>query len=230
MLKIFRILARGAAAQAEEDLFDRNALLILDQQIRETRAALERSRLTLGRAIAGDKNEARRQVEVEARAKDLEERAVAALAAGREDLAREAAEAIAELEAERDAIRTARARFATEIARIRAILADATRRQAELERGRRVAAASEAVRRLRRDDFPGDRATLREAEATLARLRTLQAEAAETEAALDEADEPGRDIADKLESEGFGRRTRPTASEVMERLRRQAGTSAPLPA
>lgn len=230
MLSIFRILARGAAAQASEELFDRNALLILDQQIRETRAALERSRLTLGRAIAGDKAEARRQAEIEARVKDLEERAVAALAAGREDLACEAAEAIAELEAERDAIRSARAGFATEIARIRAVVSDATRRQAELERGRRVAAASEAVRRLHRDDAPGEHATLREAEATLARLRTLQAEAAETEAALDEVDEPDRDIADRLESEGFGRRTRPSASEVMERLRRQAAVGTPLPA
>ncbi|WP_336489427.1 PspA/IM30 family protein [Methylobacterium nigriterrae] len=239
MLKMFRTLARGAAARAAEDLFDRNALLILDQQIRETRAALERSRRALAAAIAGDRAEARLGEAVAARARDLEERAVAALGAGREDLAREAAEAIAELEAEQEAIRAARARFEAEVARIRAVVADAGRRQAELERGRRAAAAAEAVRRLGAGVGAGigagaeDGATLREAEATLARLRALQAEAADTEAALAEAG-PGSeaclDIAERLEREGFGARTRPSGGAVLERLRRKAGLGAAEPA
>ena len=53
MLKLLDLLARGNVARAAEDLYDRNALLILDQQIRETRAALERSRRALALAIAG---------------------------------------------------------------------------------------------------------------------------------------------------------------------------------
>lgn len=225
MLKLFRLLARGAAARAAEDFFDQNALLILDQQIRETRASLERSRRALAVAIAGDRAEARRAEAAEARAQDLETRAVAALKAGREDLAAEAAEAIAELEAERDAIRAARATFTAEVARIRETVAEAGRRQAELERGRRVAAAAEAVRRLGASARPQDTTTLREAEATLARLRELQAETADTEAALAEA-EPGADIAERLKREGFGGSDRPTGSAVLERLRRSAGLAA----
>lgn len=221
MLRLFRTLARGAAAKAEEDLFDRNALLILDQQIRETRAALERSRQALAASVAGDRAEERRLGEVEARSADLETRAVAALQAGREDLAAEAAEAIAALEAECDAIRSARARFATEVARIRAVVADATRRQAELERGRRIAAAAETARRLRVSPVTRDRATLKEAEATLTRLRALQTEADDTEEALREA-EPGADLAERLEREGFGPSTRPAPSAVLSRLRAQA--------
>lgn len=225
MFNLFRTLARGAAAQAREDLIDRNALLILDQQIRETRVSLERSRMALAAAVAGDKAEARRLAEVEARATDIEERAVAALDAGREDLAREAADAIAELEAEAEAVRTARTRFARELTRIRVAVADATRRQAELERGRRIAAAAESARRLGVAAAPEDRATLREAEATLARLRSLQAQSADTEAALTEA-EPGADIAERLEREGFGKPTRPTGSAVLERLRRRSTAEA----
>ncbi|MDR7039909.1 phage shock protein A [Methylobacterium sp. BE186] len=225
MLKMLRLLARGAAARAAEDLFNQNALLILDQQIRETRASLERSRQALAVAIAGDRAEARRAEAAEARASDLEIRAVAALRAGREDLAAEAAETIAELERERDAIRTARATFAAEVARIRETVADAGRRQAELERGRRVAAASEAVRRLGAGTRPQETATLREAEATLARLRELQAEASNTEAALAEA-EPGADIAERLRREGFGGDDRPTGAAILERLRRSAGLAA----
>lgn len=221
MFKLFRTLARGAAAQAQEDLIDRNALLILDQQIRETRAALERSRMALAAAMAGDKAEARRLAEVEARAADLEERAIAALKAGRDDLAAEAAEAIADLETERDAVNAARLRFTRETARIRAIVADATRRQAELERGRRLAAAAESARRLGITATPQDQATLREAEATLARLRHLQTQAADTEAALAEI-EPAGDIAERMEREGFGRARRPTGGTVLDRLRLRA--------
>lgn len=221
MLKLFRILARGTAARANEEFLDRHALLILDQQVRETRAALERSRRALAAAVAADQAEGRKLAEIEARAADLETRAVAALGAGREDLATEAAEAIAELEAERDAIRTARNRYTTEVARIRGVVADATRRQAELERGRRTAAAAEAVRRMRVNPGPGELATLTEAEATLARLRDLQQEATDTEAALAEA-EPGSDIAERLEREGFGPRTKPSAETVLDRLRRRA--------
>lgn len=221
MLRLFRTLARGAAAKAEEDLFDRNALLILDQQIRETRAALERSRQTLAASMAGDRAEERRLAAAETRAADLETRAVAALHAGRDDLAGEAAEAIAELESERDAIRAARTRFAVEMARIRAVVADATRRQAELERGRRLAAAAETARRLRVASAPQDRATLTEAEATLTRLRTLQAEAEDTEAAL-RAVEPGIDVAARMERAGFGPSTRPSSSAILDRLRSRA--------
>jgi len=221
MFDLFRTLARGAAAQAREDIIDRNALLILDQQIRETRAALERSRMALATAEAGDKAEARRLAQVEARAADLEERAVAALAAQQDGLAGEAAEAIAELEAEGAAIRTARDRFARERERLRAVVADAARRQAELERGRRIAAAAESARRLGVAAAPEDRATLREAEATLARLRARQAQAADIDAALAES-EPGADIAERLEREGFGKPTRPTAATVLERLRGRA--------
>ncbi len=225
MFKLFGILARGHAARAGEELFDRNALLILDQQVRETRAGLERGRQALAVALAGDRAEARRLEEAEARAAGLEGQAVAALRGGREDLAAEAAAAIADLEAERDAIKAARARFSAEIARIRETVADAARRQAELERGRRVAAANEAVRRLGAGAARQDAATLREAEATLARLRALQAEAADTEAALAEAD-PGRSVGERLERAGFGPGPQRTEGAVMERLRRRAAEMA----
>lgn len=222
MLTLLRTLARGAAAQACEEAHDRHALLVLDQQIRETAADLERGRRMLAAAMAGDSAEARRLTQVEARAADLETRAVAALAAGREDLAREAAEAITSLEAERDALRAARATFAAEVVRMRTVLADATRRQAALERGRRVAAASEAVRRLRRTEGVRDRATLRDAEATLTRLQRIQAEATDTDDALAAIETPEEALAERLEREGFGPRTRPSSDDVLARLRSRA--------
>src|SRR5712675_3143850 len=119
MFKTVLTLFRGGVAAAGEELEDRSALLILDQQMRDAAAAVERSKRTLALAIAGDQQEGRRLDATNARIADLEVRATAALDGGREDLAREAAEQIAALEAERDAAMTARTLFATEIARLK---------------------------------------------------------------------------------------------------------------
>src|SRR5258708_20299480 len=99
MFKTIVTLMRGAAAAAEEQVADRSALLILDQQIRDAAAAIERSKRALALAIAQDEAEGKRLDITLKRIADLEERARAALAGGREDLAGEAAEAIPRMEA-----------------------------------------------------------------------------------------------------------------------------------
>jgi phage shock protein A len=232
MLKTLITLIRGSAAAAEQELADRTALLVLDQQIRDAAGALDRGRRALAVAIAQDEAEGTRLESTLARLADLEERACAALAAGREDLATEAAEAIAIMEADRDAIRQARALFAAEAARLKAAVANAAHRLAELERGRRIAQAAEAVRRLKAGcGTPGSapNAALADAEATLKRLRERQTEDAAADAALHSLD-PGtaaEAVASRLEAAGFGRRTRPTAADVLERLRKRADAAAP---
>ena len=60
MFKTVLTLFRGSVAAAGEELEDRSALLILDQQIRDAGAAVERSKRTLALAIAGDQQEGRR--------------------------------------------------------------------------------------------------------------------------------------------------------------------------
>src|SRR5882724_11217389 len=93
MLKTFVTLMRGAAARAEEGVADRNALLLLDQQIRDAGGAIERGKRALALAIAQDEADGRRLAAILGQLADLEERACAALAGGREDLAAEAAAA-----------------------------------------------------------------------------------------------------------------------------------------
>jgi hypothetical protein len=129
------------------------------------------------------------------------------------------------MEADRDAMREARAMFAKEIARLRRDVTGASHRLNELERGRRIAHAAEAVRRLRAGGVrPSAGPTgLAEAEATLRRLRERQAEEAAADAAMEslEIGEAGVSIADRLEAAGFGRRTKPSAAAVLERLRQR---------
>jgi phage shock protein A len=84
MFKTLITLCRGAAAAADEEIVDRNAILILDQQIRDAAGALQRGKRALATAIVHDDAERKRIESISTRINDLEERAVAALAAGRE--------------------------------------------------------------------------------------------------------------------------------------------------
>ncbi|MDN3275876.1 PspA/IM30 family protein [Frankia sp. RB7] len=224
MFKTVVTLFRGSVAAAGEELEDRTALLILDQQMRDAAGAVERSKRTLALAIAQDQQEGRKLEATVARIADLETRAVAALDGSREDLAKEAAEAIAGLEADRDAALTARALFATEIARLKRHVATAQARITELDRGRRVARASEAVRSLRRCGIEAARpyeSTLPEAESTLRRLRERQLEAQAADDALVELDAATGPLAtaERLAEQGFGPRLKTTADDVLARLK-----------
>ena len=233
MLKTIVTLVRGAAFRAEEEFADRSALLILDQQIRDAAAGIERAKRALAVAIAQDEAEGKRLETTLARIADLEERAVAALNGGSEELAAEAAEAIAVMEADRDAIREARATFAREIggaegdgAQVRASGWPSS------SAGGASRLAAESVRRLKTGSGlagPSGATALADAEATLRRLRERQAEDAAADERLQALDtEPNpAGVADKLEAAGFGKRTRPTAADVLERLKQKTGASAP---
>jgi phage shock protein A len=223
MFKTVVTLLRGSVAAAGEELEGRTALLILDQQMRDAAAAIERSKRTLALAIAQDQQEGRRLETSNARIADLETRATAALD-GREDLAKEAAEAIASLEADRDAAMTARALFASEIARLKRQVASAQARITELDRGRRLARASAAVRSLRCSGIElarPDESWLPEAENTLKRLRERQIEAQTADDALVELDAATGPLAtaEKLAEQGFGPRLKTTADDVLARLK-----------
>jgi phage shock protein A len=237
MLKTLVTLFRGAAFRAEEEFADRSALLILDQQIRDAAAGIERAKRALAVAIAQDEAEGKRLETTLARIADLEERAVAALNGGSEELAAEAAEAIAVMEADRDSIREARATFAREIAGLKSTVRKSSQRFAELERGRRIASAAESVRRLKAGSglgasglgAPGGATALADAEATLRRLRERQFEDAAAADAFETLDtEPNpSSVADRLEAAGFGKRTRPTGASVLDRLKQKTGAAAP---
>ena len=232
MLKTLITLVRGRTFAIAEEVADQNALLILDQQMRDATGALDTAKKALAVAIAQESQESQRLDGTRAQIEDLETRAVAAIEAGRDDLATEAAEAIATLEAERDASLTARALFAAEIAKLKRHVLQQQMRFSQLDRGRRIARAAEAVRIARRGRIEGApifAGTLVEAEATLARLREHQVEADAAEEAFNALDAVTGPIAapHKLSAEGFGPRLRPNATDVLARLRERAAGGKP---
>jgi phage shock protein A len=232
MFKTRITLVRGQTAAIGADVADHHVLVVIDQQMRDAGAARDRAKRALAVAVAQQGREEQRMSATHAQIADLETRAIAAIRAGRDDLAAEAAEIIAGLAVERDAAATAHALFAGEIAKLRRHVRQQELRLSQLERERRIARAAEAVRIARRgrvEAAPIFAGTLAEAEATLARLRERQVEADDAEAALDALDSAAGPaaVAERLAAEGFGPRCKPDTADILARLRQRAADSAP---
>lgn len=230
MFKTVVTLIRGRAFEAEERLADRHALSLLDQQMRDSAASVERAKKALALAVAQDRAEERKLAATREQIAELETRAVEALKGGREDLAAKAAENIAVLEGDAQAAEKARTIFSAEIAKLERHVRGQSTRLAELERGRRIARAAESVRVMRRgrlEDAPCRQATLSEAETTLARLREQQTQACAAETVLDtlDAEPQAESLNETLANEGFGPPVKPRAGDVLARLKEKAGAS-----
>jgi phage shock protein A len=230
MFKTVTTFLRGKQSEAREAFIDANALTLIDQYLRDAGQDLQKARRALAIAKAQEVAEETRITDITRRITDLEERALAALNGGREDLASDAAQAIADLEIDRTASESALGQFCSATAKLKRRVDDAERRITELDRGRRTARISEAVRQLRAPvallpNAPSG--ALADAEATLKRLKERQAQD-EAIANAAEEDCAARDvsaIADKLEAAGFGTATRPNARSVLERLKAKAATT-----
>jgi phage shock protein A len=217
MFKQILTLLRGQAHEAAASITQRNALVLLDQQIRDAGNAIRTAQRALATAMAEDQQEGQRLITIINRLAGLEDRARAALAAKRDDLALLAAETIAGLEMDREAGAQAQRLIATEIIRLRQIVQDAERRFAELQRGRRLARIGEAA--IRSNLAGLDTNTLREAETTLAALRTRQETQAIAQDALEQLTGAPGQIEERLSQAGFGAPPRPTAASVLARLK-----------
>jgi phage shock protein A len=186
MLKQFFALVRGGLYETAEAVTDRNGLTILRQQIRDCAQAVTAARKAVAIAIAQNEQELEQKARLVTRIEDLETRAVAALRQDKAALAREAAGSIALLEAEREVSERAQQSFGAEIERLKRIVRGSEARLRELQRGERIAAAADRTQRLRNGAPNAGLSALRDAEATLLRLRASQKEIDAAATALDE--------------------------------------------
>ena len=223
MFKLFVTLLRGRNADTAEALTDAAALPILRQQLRDSAAGVETARRAVAMVMAYAEREKKNAARIAAQCADLELRALDALAKGREDLAAEAAGAIAQLEAEADTTARAIATYDGEITHLRGVLADSEARLRDLQRGQRLAIATDHTQRLRGAAPLAATASLTEAEATLARLQQRQAMTEATRAAmLDLSASSSADaMRDRLAAAGCGAALRPDAASVLLRLKSQ---------
>ncbi|MDJ0613469.1 MAG: PspA/IM30 family protein [Rhizobiaceae bacterium] len=225
MFKSMFALIRGTSHEAAQNVADRNAMVILRQQIRDSAEAVTSAKKAVAIATAQNEQEKRQHAKLIERIEDLEIRTISALENGETELAKEAAEAIAILEAERDASAEAQKSFTTEIERLKRVVLQSESRLRDLKRGHRIADATDKTQRLRQSAPNTGLSALQDAESTLTRLRERQMEMDAAANVLDDmAKENNPDaIAQKLSEAGCGAPITSTADQVLARLQTKSG-------
>lgn len=213
MRMMFRVLG-GVPPGSNEDW---GALADIEGKARGALVAHGDARRALAVALATDRRDTERHAALTARAADLEGRAIEAARAGRDDLARAAAEAIAFLEDEASTAAQAVAAVDAAVARMRGLVEDQRRRLAAIDRGRRLATVRAAL--SRRIATPCRQEPLVQAEEALEALASRQDDA-ETIAGF--CDDGSRLVEDMAEA-GFGPSLRPMPRDVLARIRAKAG-------
>ena len=222
MFTTLKTLFAGASARSEEKLQDHFAIELIDQKIREAEANLAAAKATLATLIQRQRQELRLYEGLENRMADLTTRAREALAQGREDLAGEAAGAIAEMENEHALRRGTLDRLEARILQLRSAVEAGHRRIVDLKQG---AVTARAIRRdqdiqARMSRTVAGPSAADEAEKLIRRV-TEREDPFEQGQILKEIDDglSNADITEKLSDAGFGAALKSTRSSVLDRLR-----------
>lgn len=222
MFSTLKTLMDGANARADDRLKDVYAIELIEQRIREADANLSAAKMTLASLIQRKRSEEKLVAKLDARITDLTTRATEALDSNRNDLAQQAAQAIADMENERRIRQDTVDAHVTRIGQLQMSIEAAHRRLVDLRQG---AITARAVRReqktqVRLNKTLAGPSAADEAE-TLIRRVVDQNDPFEQSQILGEIDRSlsGTDIAQTLESEGFGVATKSTATSVLDRLK-----------
>jgi phage shock protein A len=194
----------------------------LDRSIAAAASAHVAARRALAIAVAEESREIARRDSLTSKVADLENRAVQAIRAGRDDLALAASETIAAIHTEIEASERASSRFAADVALARREVDSQRRRLADLDRGRRLARVGSALNGAASSSHPA-RDALAEAEAALQRINVDNDDAR----AIREAMAPQADrLIERLSHDGFGSPVTVRPADVMARLRMMAAAPA----
>ena len=214
-------LLSASQSRAKDRVRDAFAIELIDQKIRESEAALKTAKATLAGLIQRQRSEARSLDALTARITDMTARARAALTAGNDALAAEAASALAQMHNEATQRRATCDRFDQKVLRLRASVEAGHRRIIDLRQG---AVQARAVKReqdmqMRLHRHGGD-TSVAEAEEMIARVlgRDDPFEQAEILSDIDR-DLSHDGLADRMADAGLGAATRITAASVLADLK-----------
>lgn len=222
MLKTLATLIQGQNARAEDRVRDAFAIELIDQKIRESESSLRAAKATLASLIQRQRSEEKQHGTLKTRIADLTRRAKDALENEREDMAQEAARAIANMENEMTVRAETLDRLEQKIIRLRSSIEAGHRRIIDLKQG---AIQARAVRReqtiqMRMVKSGAHETSVEEAEELIARVlgRDDPFERSEIISEINR-DLTGGSIADRMADAGFGPATRSTADDVLARLK-----------
>ncbi|MEO1638553.1 MAG: PspA/IM30 family protein [Pseudomonadota bacterium] len=223
MFKTLATLIVGQNARAEDRVRDAFAIELIDQKIRESENSLRAAKATLASLIQRQRAEEKQFTNLQSRISDLTKRAKEALDSDRDDLAEEAARAIATMENELTVRRETRDRLDQKVVRLRSSIEAGHRRIIDLKQG---AIQARAVRREQTIQMKmvqsGATSTgaVEEAEELISRVLGKDDPFERSEILADiNRDLEGDTIADRMADAGFGNATRSTADDVLARLK-----------
>lgn len=222
MFRTLTTLMNGANARAEERVRDHYSIELIDQKIREAEASLKAAKFSLASLIQRERSELRQVEALSNRVVDLTQRAKLALADGREDMATEAAGAIAQLENELVVRRTTVERLETRILKLRQSVEGASHRITDLKQGAIAARAAKKEADIQRHlgRHVSQDTAFEEAEELIARVLNRDDPFEQTQI-LSEIDEglDRSDMTERLSDAGYGDPLKSTAQDVLQRLR-----------
>lgn len=222
MFKTLATLINGQNARAEDRVRDAFAIELIDQKIRESENSLRAAKATLASLIQRQRSEDKQHSALKTRINDLTKRAKEALDNDREDMAAEAARAIATMENEVTVRAETLDRLDQKVLRLRSSIETGHRRIIDLKQG---AIQARAVRREQNIQMQMTRTgvssgSVEEAEELITRVLSRDDPFERSEILSDiNHDLDGGTITDRMADAGFGGATRSTADDVLARLK-----------
>jgi len=222
MFKTLATLINGQHARTEDRVRDAFAIELIDQKIRESENSLRAAKATLASLIQRQRSENKQHESLKVRVNDLTKRAKEALDNDREDMAAEAARAIANMENELTVRSETLERLDQKVMRLRSSIESGHRRIIDLKQG---AIQARAVRREQNIQVQMTKngvqnGSVEEAEELISRVlgRDDPFERGEILADINR-DLDGDSLTDRMADVGFGDATRATADDVLARLK-----------
>ncbi|MDF1668283.1 MAG: PspA/IM30 family protein [Roseovarius sp.] len=222
MFGTLRTLVIGANARTEDRVKDAFAIELIDQKIRESEAQLKAAKATLAALVQRQRSEIRLLDTLKTRLDTMTIRASEAMQAGRDDMALQAAEAIATMENEAQLRQETVTRLDGQVTRLRGSLEVAHRRLIDLKQG---AITARAIRREQQMQGAlrttiANTSAADEAEELIARVigRDDPFEQSEILSSI-ENDLSHTTLEDRMAANGFGPATKVTAQQVLDRLK-----------
>lgn len=221
MLKTLSTLIAGANARSTDRVRDAFAIELIDQKIREAEGSLRAAKSTLASLIQRQRSEDAQRNALQSQIADLTERAKAALEKDREDMASQAADAIAQMENEHTLRTNTLQRLDQKILRLRSSIEAGHRRIIDLKQG---AIQARAVRREQtiqmKMNASDATSSVEEAEELITRVlgKDDPFERAEILSEIN-ADLDHTGLTDRMADAGLGASTRATGKDVLARLK-----------
>jgi phage shock protein A len=228
-MSIFRKLitaVRGGATEVGEAIVDTQAIRILEQELRDSKIALNDAKTNLTAIMAEKMGIDRKVKDLTAKIKEHEGYAIQAMDKGDESLALEVANKIAEFEHELNIQQGILDGYESKVTTLKKMIRQTERNIQAMDREISVVKTTEKVQKandLAAAKFSGSNSSLRSATDSLERIKNRQQKREDqASAALElESEENGDELQDRLKNAGIVD-SESSGSSVLDRLKKQA--------